>query len=557
MSSTELLELPDNFSVDTDLSKELSNISFKDRVAIEEEVHGVRCGATKETAQLLAESLRSFDDKVNAIKDEAEARPEEDYRDLRKKLRNIVRTSSLPKVEKVLPNGTLNSVKSKCYINDDKIRLRFLRSECFDVEKAVARFVHFLDYNSDLFGDFVCERQIGLSDICSSDQEATFKASRCQYLPFRDRSGRRVLAGVGSTNFNFPVIVRCRILMLLHWVVSEDIETQRKGIVILLWPCDEDRGWAYWQSLKMSLTKENAQHQQRTIKAMPVRTASIQMYCEDKPFFHALSAMYVCYAISPERKRMYKAHFGETTELLYKASSYGIPSELIPISYTGAVKFGNQIAMMNFLKTRKQNIIDGGEDSEEIVYCPRSFDVVLRKGTTFRNNPGNTYYRDLIEKYSQKHTNGCKKVKVDITLQVMTEIEKKDGRFLEWSVEKQLWLVIKDRKRVRPKVAAAFKQYERQRKKLQLRQERKQLKKTIDIATDPVRSNKRDTNIALDRNFDANKSLKKYYSDPMAKRQKNTIFNCEDDKICFGKYFYTTDELRNGRIDSNLFIFQA
>ena len=33
---------------------------------------------------------------------------------------------------------------------------------------------------------------------------------------------------------------RCRINMYLWWCISEDVETQRKGVVIIGWPDDND-----------------------------------------------------------------------------------------------------------------------------------------------------------------------------------------------------------------------------------------------------------------------------------------------------------------------------
>ena len=63
---------PSHFTVENSLNKEMMKLSFKDRVAIEEEIHGVRCGAVEETPKLLEESLREFDDKLNARKERGE-----------------------------------------------------------------------------------------------------------------------------------------------------------------------------------------------------------------------------------------------------------------------------------------------------------------------------------------------------------------------------------------------------------------------------------------------------------------------------------------------------
>jgi len=274
--------------------------------------------------------------------------------------------------------------------------------------------------------------------------------------------------------------------------------------VIVAWPFDEDEGSNHnWKkAVRLGFRKENGTCIRKQNKAMPVRIVSNQMYYKDTPFFHALSALYVFYALSPEQRATYKAHFGETTELLYALGSYGIPTNLLPISCTGAVKFGNQIVWLNFLRTRERHLQHKIEDGKNIVDCPRSYDVAFRAGTTFRNNPGNTYYRELIEKYSDDHTTGDKKKKYEITLRIITEIEKRDGRFLEWSKPKQMCILMKDRDRIRKKIAAAFKQYFRMRKVAEQssysqksKEKESYLESAIDTATDTlVTSNKQQSN---------------------------------------------------------------
>ncbi len=88
----------------------------------------------------------------------------------------------------------------------------------------------------------------------------------------------------------------------------------------------------------------------------------------------------------------------------------------------------------------------------EWVDCPWPNDVIFRKGSTFRNNEGNIIYRLMIERFSEEHIRSCNKQKFEITHKIIDEIEKRNGRFLEWSLEKQLWRIINDRDRVRKKL---------------------------------------------------------------------------------------------------------
>ena len=316
---------PSQYSVENSISEELLRLSFKDRLAIEEEIHGVRCGAMEETPQLIAKSLRDFDNEINLRKEQAEATPELDHKNIRNLLRNVVRTDSSHILQS--PSATINSsslssrvapknnskeVKSTCYLNDDNVRLRFLRCDGFDVDKAVERLIMFLDFNSDIFGDYICEREMSISDFHTKEEENHLKLSRTQYVQFRDRSGRRILVTVGTCNFHMDVVIRSKILMYLHWTVSEDIETQRKGVVILLWPFDEDGGGnLHWEkAIRPYLQKDASEYQLKLNSAMPVRVASRQMYFRDTPFWRALCSIYVFYSLKPHEKPLFKAHFG-------------------------------------------------------------------------------------------------------------------------------------------------------------------------------------------------------------------------------------------------------
>lgn len=450
---------PSDFNVDHSLAKELLNLSFEKRQAIQEEIHGVTCGAVEETKDLIDTSLAEFDSKINIRREQAEERVELDHPNLKNLLRNVCRKSSLS------PGDAPSTGNQNCYLNKDSIRLRFLRCEMFDVDKAVERFICFLEFASEIFGDYVCEREIVFSDF--SSQEATIiRNSRTQMLPFRDKSGRRVLVSVGNANFDIPLMMRLKITFFFYWQSSEDVETQRRGIVIAVWPFDEDGEGETWEkSIRPGMSKEIGPYQHRNNAGMPVRVASVQMYLKDTPFFRALSALYVFYGLSPERRQIYKVHFGEHTELLYAFGSYGISSDLLPVSFTGSVKFTHINAWINYQRAHEEQIKRGGHHDIEWVECPWPNDVIFRKGSTFRNNQGNIKYRLEIEKYSDEHAKANKKEKFEITHKIINEIEKVNGRFLEWSLDKQLWLVINERDRVRKKIAAAFKQCVRRKRK--------------------------------------------------------------------------------------------
>lgn len=147
---------------------------MNDRTALEEEIHGVHCIAPEETPQLLKNSLQSL--AMVLADDEIIPQAEKQA---------YLRGMSLPRT----------------HINTDEFRLRFLRFHFFDVVKAAKKIVRFLHISSFLFGDVVLERPVQLCDF--SKRELQFMRTGCiQFLPFRDRSGRRVLIAVNLKTYD-------------------------------------------------------------------------------------------------------------------------------------------------------------------------------------------------------------------------------------------------------------------------------------------------------------------------------------------------------------------
>merc|ERR1712238_326127 len=99
----------------------------------------------------------------------------------------------------------------------------------------------------------------------------------------------------------------------------------------------------------------------------------------------------------------------------------------------------------------------------DIVDCPRSTDIIFRKGKSYLNNPGNVYFRSLIEATNREHSLLPKRTeKVAMTWRIVQLIEdQNDGRFLDWDKTHNIWYIQKDRNNIREKVAHTYKEYNR------------------------------------------------------------------------------------------------
>ncbi len=184
--------------VEHTLSKDLLELSFKDRNDIQEEIHGVHCIAPKQTPELMHKSLNELALALGSD-DIVPAHPKRGY----KKGLEIQQRLQTERANKQL------------YVFGDDFRLRFLRLELFDVKKAARRILVFLDLLLDLFGAYALERPIRLSDF--SEQEIEFvKRGFFQFMPFRDRSGRRIVSFLPNDGYDFfPALAKVSFSLML------------------------------------------------------------------------------------------------------------------------------------------------------------------------------------------------------------------------------------------------------------------------------------------------------------------------------------------------------
>lgn len=150
-------------SVDKLFSKERMDLSVQDRNACLEEAHGVLCLAPKESPAMIKEALEKLSEELD------------------KKLADHQKSAY----------NQSKGVKGS-YVETDDFRLRFLRAALFDIPKAAKLLAKFLDVALQFFGPFTLKRPVTLSDF-SKEELKIIRKGLCQFLPFRDRSGRRIL----------------------------------------------------------------------------------------------------------------------------------------------------------------------------------------------------------------------------------------------------------------------------------------------------------------------------------------------------------------------------
>jgi hypothetical protein len=185
IQSSNSVDRIDPKQVDDILSKELMQMSFQERSKIQEEAHGVRNAMEEavpvETPELLQSSLMEL------------------HRYL----------AQLPPSEKLAWSEAQGLPVT--YIRDSGFELRFLRCELFNAKKAAKRLVQFVDMVNDYFGPIALQRPPRLDDFNAEEMEIMKAGALMQVLPFRDRSGRKILTCVGDFGLQNKYISRVRV----------------------------------------------------------------------------------------------------------------------------------------------------------------------------------------------------------------------------------------------------------------------------------------------------------------------------------------------------------
>ncbi|OEU12029.1 hypothetical protein FRACYDRAFT_263374 [Fragilariopsis cylindrus CCMP1102] len=413
-------------AVDELLSNELLKLSVNDRTAIDEEIHGVTCLSPKESPEFLSRSLWAFQNEIDNTNSSIPYSKKQIYHDIvnRVSWRRTTRQLEQQQQQQQQQDSSTNNIgqqqpipipipipiEKHYVINDMNFRLRFLRCELFDIKKAVLRYFNYLNFINDLWGfDIVSQNtQIGIKDFTKSELKF-FKRGLFQILPFRDRSGRRiivVMGGMGTTN---TLIARAKSYFYIWDVCTRDsIESQRKGAISIThqsaWTSGittpssssgSGSGEATDGSLSdtsCSATTSSSVNSKRSLKSsnnntsssskfqvphkelkmvndlfasIPTRiTANHNLY-PDTSIYRFISKLIMVSVVSGSTQRLrQKFHFGDEIELRYQLQGFGIPINLIPSTETGTVKLHNFNAWM---KTR-QIVEENPNDNNQYTY---------------------------------------------------------------------------------------------------------------------------------------------------------------------------------------------
>jgi len=416
------------------LSKEWLRLSLKDRNDIQEEIHSVFCMVPEESPEMIREALEKLSfELVNNI-------PAEEQR-------------AYLRSQELYSEDDDGATTTTYYINEDGFRLRFLRLELFDIPKAARRMCRFLDCLLENFGEDCLKRPVSVKDFSKEDLKM-MKKGVLQLLPYRDRVGRRILFIFPRIDLaEMPIRTKMKIMLYLIYVAGSDnnVDIQRKGYVIVVW---------YDSAAELdepTRIKTNVQTISNIFPFMATRIAAIHLCTPDTPM-HRLRRSILTAAVSFFQRTRMKVHIGTPMELRYTLNGFGIPTDSLPISWTGNVKTSY---LKQFIRVRQ--VIEHDDSflapgplpkmtktqRQLVVECPNLNDIIFKKGCSGMQHPGNVLFRSLVQsKYEQGNLLTTKSL-ITATLE---EIQQQGLRVLVWNEKESCFLVIRDQQMIYKKI---------------------------------------------------------------------------------------------------------
>lgn len=297
-----------------------------------------------------------------------------------------------------------------------------------------------------------------------------------------------------------------KMIMYLILGASEDIETQKMGFVILIWPgmCQSvtPSNAGLFDSLSDRKTAADLQ------MGMPLRVVCVHFGNASSPLlrlakillvtmmhehsrlrfnimtgefeliFHieqnknftpndcvkllqcvCLNSMYFSFV----RRIAFVSPLGTKTELNYKIMGFGIHPEMIPVTDNGTIKTRNHVQWLEthqlIEKAPYGSLRETGGGA--VVDCPGINDVLFHRGKSCQYHPGNVTFKSMLESKKRQHMAANQTMKKEIAYDIMVDVENRTGRFLYWD-KSGWWVEFDNRTEIRHKVATSLRDFNKQ-----------------------------------------------------------------------------------------------
>jgi len=159
-----------------------------------------------------------------------------------------------------------------------------------------------------------------------------------------------------------------------------------------------------------------------------------------------------------------RVHCGSHLECAYNLSTYGISKALLPLkpsTYEVDMKAHMQLLHSCLIEEQSGHKSICHEEVMSGFIDPNASDVLYNGGTR-GNNMGNCHLRMLVAEWSERYDAGSRETKRTIVEDIIGEIHKAKGRFLEQQVKGSQCFIAVALEDVRIRITHQFRNHRRQ-----------------------------------------------------------------------------------------------
>ncbi|KAL3908403.1 MAG: hypothetical protein SGARI_003077 [Bacillariaceae sp.] len=328
------------------------------------------------------------------------------------------------------------------YVQDHAFRLMFLRASHFDIDQAAKRLLGHFAKKLELFGAQKLVKTITLDDLDADDKEC-LHCGQSQLLPYRDRSGRAVFFQ-GLAYYQFKQVANAmRVIYYLLMCAVEDEETQKKGIVSVVYNVEPKSPLANDPSVYLNVYQ--------LLPTLPIRMMGAHYCVQDSDLRKFMSSIRV--AMSREVRLRSRVHHGSHEECAYTLMTFGVPRKCFPISNTGDLLVEKHLEFLAMrhkqeMAAAAEMAIRGGagfigndvnlsvplqrqQQCLKRIIIPTNVDVLLGRGRPFQEHSGNLRCNFVVVAAMEEYEKVSRNNKTAIARNVISKIKAYGGRFLK------------------------------------------------------------------------------------------------------------------------------
>jgi len=217
-----------------------------------------------------------------------------------------------------------------------------------------------------------------------------------------------------------------RILLYFQSVTSEDVETQKHGIVLIFAVCEEvgeHLGGQYHDDFI------------KTLKNPPNRIAVCHQSLPDGSKYQLLKALWFLVIIPKDQRVRTKFHRDlSLLETQYELLTYGIPVHQIPLTHTGNIKVKNHLQWINTriaIDKARESSPDMSNLECRIIGHPGRHDVLFSRGGNCGYSGNVEFQQDVSERLGMFIISN-RESRQWIRNEIIACVEARSGRFLHF-----------------------------------------------------------------------------------------------------------------------------